>query len=212
MRRTSRLFALAEYLRGRRTGVTAEQLAEHFGVTVRTVYRDLDSLRDAAMPLLAERGPGGGYALHRSYTLPPVNFSPREAALLVVLGRFAMEMRFIPFVDTLGAALDKVRGALTIAAQRELLAHAEGLKFMAVPAPPVRPAVRRAVEEAWLGGRQVRLDYRRADGSPGRRTMRVLAVLMERSMTLLRCSDVESGEERVLRLDRIDAARLVEQS
>src|SRR6478735_3559063 len=65
MQRTERLFALAEYLRGRRTGVTAEALAERFGVTVRTIYRDLDALREAALPLSAERGRGGGYALDR---------------------------------------------------------------------------------------------------------------------------------------------------
>ena len=101
MQRTQRLFALAEYLRGRRTGVTAETLAERFGVTVRTIYRDLDTLRDASLPLAAERGRGGGYALDRSYSLPPVNFTAREAALLVALGRFAIDMRLLPFVDTL---------------------------------------------------------------------------------------------------------------
>jgi predicted DNA-binding transcriptional regulator YafY len=68
MQRTQRLFALAEYLRGRRTGVTAEALAERFGVTVRTIYRDLDALREASMPLAAERGRGGGYALDRETT------------------------------------------------------------------------------------------------------------------------------------------------
>ncbi len=68
MRRTERLFALAEYLRGRRTGVTADVLAERFGVTARTMYRDLDSLRAAAMPVSAERGRGGGYALDRAYS------------------------------------------------------------------------------------------------------------------------------------------------
>src|SRR3984957_16907255 len=111
MRRKSRLFALAEYLRGRRTGVTAGELPGRFGVTVRTIYRDLDALRDASLPVLAERGPGGGYALDRSYSLPPVNLTPREAALLVVLGRFATETRLVPFVDTLDAARTKVRGA-----------------------------------------------------------------------------------------------------
>ena len=45
-----RLFAIAEYLRGRRTGVTAETLAERFEVTVRTVYRDLDALRRQRQP------------------------------------------------------------------------------------------------------------------------------------------------------------------
>ena len=63
MRKKSRLFAIAEALRGRRTGVTAEALAAQFDVTVRTVYRDLAALQEAGLPLLADRGPGGGYAL-----------------------------------------------------------------------------------------------------------------------------------------------------
>lgn len=66
MKRTERLFALTEHLRARRTGVTAEALAERFGVTVRTIYRDLDTLRAASLPLAAERGRGGGYALDKS--------------------------------------------------------------------------------------------------------------------------------------------------
>ena len=56
MRRRERLFALTEYLRGRRTGVTAQELAERFSVTIRTIYRDLDSLRSRPdfQKLLAE--------------------------------------------------------------------------------------------------------------------------------------------------------------
>ena len=212
MRRKSRLFALAEYLRGRRTGVTADQLAERFGVTVRTIYRDLDALRDAALPVQAERGPGGGYALDRAYTLPPVNFTPREAAVLVVLGRFATETRLVPFVDTLESALSKVRGALSAGQQREALAHAEKLTFAAVPALPARPAVRRAVEEAWFEQRPIRLKNRRSDGSPNERTVRITRVLMERTMTVLECEDTETRETRGVRLDRIDAVELLERT
>ena len=210
MRRKSRLFALAEYLRGRRTGITAEQLAERFGVTVRTIYRDLDALREASLPVLAERGPGGGYALDRAYTLPPVNFSPREAAVLVVLGRFATETRLVPFVDTLESALSKVRGALTAGQQREALSHAEKLAFAAVPALPSRPAVRRVVEEAWFTQRAVRLRWHRSDGSCHEGTVRIARVLMERTMTVLECLDVTTGEGRGVRLDRIDDAKLIE--
>ena len=53
MRKKSRLFALAEALRARRTGVTAQQLADRFGVTLRTIYRDLEALQDAGMPIRA---------------------------------------------------------------------------------------------------------------------------------------------------------------
>lgn len=211
MQRKSRLFALAEHLRGRRTGVTAEQLAEKFGVTVRTIYRDLDALREASLPLQAERGPGGGYALDRSYTLPPVNFTPREAALLVVLGRFATETRLLPFVDTLDAALSKVRGALSAGQQREALAHAERLVFAAVPVLPTPPAIRRVIEEAWFSGRVVHVTYRRSDGSSNARTVRIERVLMERTMTILECEDVGTGAVRGVRLDRLDSAALVDE-
>src|SRR4051812_43493726 len=85
MNRQARLFALAEHLRARRSGVTAETLAERYGVSVRTIYRDLDTLRDAALPVRADRGRGGGYALDKSYSLPPVALSAREAALLLRL-------------------------------------------------------------------------------------------------------------------------------
>src|SRR3954451_14082279 len=159
MRRTERLFALAEYLRGRRTGVTAEALAERFEVTVRTIYRDLDSLRAAALPLGAERGPGGGYALDRSYSLPPVNFTAREAALLVALGKFATDTRLLPFTETLQSALDKVRAALSTSAQRELLERLDELSFHGVPALPIQKAVRAAMERAWFEQQPIRITY-----------------------------------------------------
>jgi predicted DNA-binding transcriptional regulator YafY len=203
MRRRERLFAITEYLRGRRTGVTAEALAERFGVTLRTIYRDLDSLRNAELPVRAERGRGGGYALDRAYTLPPVNFTPREAAVLVGLGRWARTTRLLPFVGTLEAALDKVRGALTTSAQRELVALMEGIQFVGVPALPVSARVRDALEQAWFERQPLRIRYHGAGDVISTRTVRVVSVVMERSLTLLNCDDLDKGERRQFRLDRI---------
>jgi predicted DNA-binding transcriptional regulator YafY len=209
MKRTERLFALAEYLRGRRTGVTAEALAERFEVTVRTIYRDLDSLRAAALPLGAERGPGGGYALDRNYSLPPVNFTAREAALLVALGRYAIDMRLLPFVDTVESALDKVRAALSTSAQRELLTRLTELSFHGVPALPSKKAVRVAFERAWFEQQPLRIIY--VDGSfiQTTRTVRITSVIMDRHETLIDATDVDTAEQRRFRLDRIAAAEVV---
>jgi predicted DNA-binding transcriptional regulator YafY len=209
MRRRERLFAIAEYLRGRRSGVTAEVLAERFGVTVRTVYRDLDSLRDAELPVRADRGRGGGYALDRAYTLPPVNFTPREAALLVTLGAWATGMRLLPFAETLEGALDKVRGALSLSAQRELAELMAGLQFIGVPAPAVAPAVRRAVEQAWFERQPLRIRYRSGEGIVTSRAVRIVSAIMDRSLTLLNCDDLEKGERRQFRIDRILEAKVV---
>src|SRR5258708_7859962 len=183
MRRTERLFALAEYLRGRRTGVTAEVLAERFGVTVRTMYRDLDALRDASMPLSAERGRGGGYALDRSYSLPPVNFTAREAALIVALGRFAIEMRLLPFTDTLDSGLDKVRAALSTSAQRELLTRLKELSFQGVPGLPSKKAVRSAIERAWFEQQPLRMTYVDGNFIQTTRDVRIESVIMDRHET-----------------------------
>jgi predicted DNA-binding transcriptional regulator YafY len=209
MRRRERLFAIAEHLRGRRAGVTAEALAERFGVTVRTIYRDLDSLRDAELPLRAERGRGGGYALDRAYTLPPVNFTPREAALLVKLGQFATHTRLLPFSDTLAGALDKVRGALSASAQHELLELMDAIQFVGVPAHPVPPSVRQAVERAWFERQPLRIRYQSPDHVLTTRAVRINSVILERGVTLLNCDDLDKGEGRQFRLDRIVSAEVV---
>jgi predicted DNA-binding transcriptional regulator YafY len=209
MQRTERLFALAEYLRGRRTGVTAEVLAERFGVTVRTVYRDLDALRAASLPLGAERGPGGGYALDKSYSLPPVNFTAREAALLVALGQFASDMRLLPFTDTLQSALDKVRAALSTSAQRELLARLRELTFFGVPALPIKKAVREAVERAWFEQQPLKISYVDGNFVESTHEVRIETVLMDRHETRIDAVDLVTSERRPYRLDRITRATVL---
>ncbi len=209
MKRTERLFALAEVLRGRRTGVTAEELATRFDVTVRTIYRDLDALRDASLPVAAERGRGGGYALDKSYALPPVNFTAREAALLVALGRFALEMRLLPFTGTLERALDKVRAALSGSAQRELLGRLEELKLVGIPALPVDPKVREAIERAWFEQQPLRIVYRNANGVATTRDVRIESVVMERTQTLLNAFDLGKKDKRQFRMDRIERAQVI---
>lgn len=208
MRRTERLFAIAEYMRSRRTGVTAEQLAERFQVTVRTIYRDMDALRSAALPVGAERGRGGGYALDRHYNLPPVNFTAREAALLVALAKYAGDMRLLPFTDTLEAAANKVRAALSASAQRELLTRLRELQFLGVPTLPVKKHVREALERAWFEDQPVRITYVSQDHVESTREVRIHAVIMDRHETRIDAADVVTGERRPYRLDRITKAEV----
>lgn len=208
MRRSQRLFAITEYLRSRRTGVTANQLAERFGVTVRTIFRDLDALREAALPLNSERGRGGGLVLDRSYSLPPVNFSAREAALLITACDWLAQMRILPFTETLNSALDKVRAALSSSSQRQLVEHMQTLKFVGVPARTASAAVRSALERAWFENAELSITYAGHSGSTQRR-VRLQTVVMERGETLLNCVDLDKDEPRQFRLDRIQRAEVV---
>ncbi len=210
MRKKSRLFAIAEVLRARRTGLTAGQLAERFGVTLRTIYRDLEALQDAGMPIRADRGRGGGYALDKAYQLPPVNFTAREAALLVALARMATEQRLLPFPTMIERAADKVRAALSTSAQRELLTLVGELQYVGVPALPVPQTVRDAIETAWFESRPLRILYAKSTWQMSPRRIRIRSLVFDRAQTLLNCEDLETGESRQFRLDRIKQATLAD--
>jgi predicted DNA-binding transcriptional regulator YafY len=210
MRKKSRLFAIAEALRARRTGVTAQQLADRFGVTLRTIYRDLESLQDAGMPIRADRGRGGGYALDTHYQLPPINFTAREAALLVALSRLAVEQRLIPFPRAIERAADKVRAALTTSAQRELLTLVGELQLIGIPALPIPDTVRDAIETAWFESRALRIVYAKSTWQMSPRHVRIRNLVFDRQVTLLNCVDLETGQDRQFRLDRIKQATVLD--
>lgn len=208
MRRQARLFAIAEHLRSRRTGITAESLAERFGVTIRTIYRDLDALREAELPVRADRGRGGGYALDRAYSLPPVNFTAREAAILCATGQWISRLRLLPFTETLASALDKVRGALPASVKHDLTSLEASIAFVGVPARAPAATVRRVIETAWLDRRAVRIEY---DGARGitKRRVRIRNIVMERTQTLLNTTDLDKQAERQFAMHKIVSAEIV---
>jgi len=82
MRRSERLFAIIQMLRGRRRPLTAQQLARELEVGVRTIYRDVAELMAQRVPIRGEAGTG--YVLDPGYELAPLALTPDEleAALL----------------------------------------------------------------------------------------------------------------------------------
>lgn len=75
MSRPERLKALIQSL-GTGPARTAAELAARFGVTERTIYRDMDRLRAEGVPLAGT--PGQGYRLTAAFALPPLALSARE--------------------------------------------------------------------------------------------------------------------------------------
>ena len=77
MNRFDRIVALLILLQSRRV-VTGPALADRFGVSLRTIYRDIRTLEQAGVPIIGE--PNVGYSLADGYRLPPVLFTREEAA------------------------------------------------------------------------------------------------------------------------------------
>jgi predicted DNA-binding transcriptional regulator YafY len=85
----TRLITLIMLLQ-RQPSQTAAQLAQALAVSVRTVQRYITMLEEIGIPIYAERGPYGGYALVRGYKMPPLIFTPEEA-VAVSLGTSLLE-------------------------------------------------------------------------------------------------------------------------
>lgn len=81
LNKTERLFALVLLLQNR-PNLTSRDLADHFGVSRRTVFRDLRTLAESGVPLTY--ADGGGYEILEGYQLPPLMLTAREAATLLV--------------------------------------------------------------------------------------------------------------------------------
>ncbi|NVK31145.1 MAG: YafY family transcriptional regulator [Gammaproteobacteria bacterium] len=93
--RTERLFKLGQYLRRQRQAVTAEQLAAQFGVSTRTIYRDIQLLSDAGVSIKGEAGVG--YIISRDAYLPPIMLNDNEieaVALGLAMARQATDAQF----------------------------------------------------------------------------------------------------------------------
>jgi predicted DNA-binding transcriptional regulator YafY len=161
VKRTERLHALSEMLRrtGSR-GCSAERLAREFGVSVRTVKRDLAALEHSGAPVWSRPGPGGGYGLAVGASLPPVSLSPAQAVALMAAVSAASDA---PYADLAAAGIRKI---LDVVDPRTRSRTNELAGRVWVDATPSSSrAIRSALEEAMAEQRVVRIRYTSRDGS-----------------------------------------------
>lgn len=206
MNRTDRLYALVEELRAFAPRPrTARQLADRFEVSVRTVERDLNALLEAGVPIYATPGPGGGYALDKSHTLPPVNFTPEEAtALAVALARPGDS----PFADALRSAVRKVVGVMS-SHEAEAAQRLAGRIRLFPHESDVRQQAGGVVEDAILGMQVVEIDYQDRNGAVTTRVVEPLVLAGGSGQTWYLVAYCRlRQDERAFRLDRIADARL----
>lgn len=143
MNRTDRLVAMVLYLQGRRV-VRAAEMAAHFGVTERTIYRDVAALGEGGVPISGEAGVG--YCLVKGYQLPPVMFTAEEASALFVGGEMVKQFTDASLQGPMASALDKLRAVLP----RDRQDHVEKLVSRTIVRGRVGRAVPDIAEQRWM--------------------------------------------------------------
>jgi len=119
MNKAERLFQLVTLLRTRRTAITAEAIAAMMGVSVRTVYRDVQALSLSGVPIEGEAGVG--FLIRPGHHLPPLMFTPDELQALIVGSRMVQSFTDRDLARAAQQVEQKIRSVLT----DELKQHAE---------------------------------------------------------------------------------------
>lgn len=109
MNRIDRVSAILIQLQSRRV-VKASDIADRFGISLRTVYRDVKTLEEAGIPIIGEAGVG--YSIMDGYRLPPVMFTREEATAFLTAEKFVEKMTDASTMEHHKSAMYKIRAIL----------------------------------------------------------------------------------------------------
>jgi predicted DNA-binding transcriptional regulator YafY len=209
--RADRLVALVLLLR-QRGRLSAATLARELGVSTRTVLRDVEALSAAGVPVYAERGRQGGFALLPGFRTELTGLNHDEALALLVAG-YRRGAQAFGLGSALASAMLKVVDALPESHRATAIGGAERL----LVDPETDLLARRSVTEevpdtvvaevrrAVFAGRKLRIHYAAANDTPRWRTVDPIGLVTVRGQGYLLAT--RSGADRTYRLSRISAAQ-----
>ena len=204
MNRFDRITAILIQLQAKRV-VKGPELAERYGVSLRTVYRDLRTLEEAGVPLCGEAGVG--YSLADGYRLPPVMFTREEATALITAEKLVAQLTDAYTAQVSQLAMDKLRAVLRRPDRDYLEALSPHITVLRSRRPPTTLLLPNNTHQQLLGSiatqRVVTLDYRAGyQGTPTLRDIEPIGVYFGQFWHVVAFCRLRQ-EYRDFRLDRI---------
>ncbi|MBW9090535.1 YafY family transcriptional regulator [Rhizobium wenxiniae] len=207
MSRTGRLFELLSILRARRIPVTALDLADRLGVSERSIYRDIDTLRALGAPIDAQAGVG--FCLGDGYFLPEFAFSPDELDA-IKLGLSWVQQRGDPAL-AFGSesALAKI---LSIGKAASVMSDDASGLITAAPLPEIiDPPHTAALREAIRRQRKAEISYQDAQGCLSDRTIWPIAIVYFDGVRILAAWCERRSAFRHFRIDRLQLRAVLQE-
>lgn len=199
MRRADRLIKIVHYLRRMRYAVTAQKIADDFGICQRTVYRDIQDLMNSGVPIYGEAGVG--YIIDKKYHLPPVMFDPDELEAIALGINMVNSWTDERFSEKANNALEKIQAVLP----ENLLGEMQQLATHSVTSRAKIPweVSFSEVRECIRGKRKISFSYTDVNEKKSRRTVRPLALVFFGPVWLVVSWCEKRRDFRNFRLDRM---------
>ena len=197
----------------RRSGTTTiEALAEHVGVSRRTILRDIGALRDDGFVIHSDVGRGGGVRLDPHSMQTTARLSVPEVFALLISVAAMRAAGHLPFSDLADAGLARIEKSLPRDKVQDLRALLDCLHVGKLSPRQdlsdmgrMDPALLPAFEAAFLGRERIQFDYCDAKGRKTRRTVEPQAMLILPPLWYLVAWDPAREDFRHFRMDRIRA-------
>ena len=185
---------------------TGADLADRLGVTVRTLRRDVQRLRDLDYPVHSAPGVAGGYRLGPGRALPPLLLDDDEAIAVVLSLRSAAGHTVTGLPEACVSALAKLDQVLPSRLRERTAALEHATIALGGADPAVDPARLTELAAACRRRERLRLDYQNRSGGGSSRIVEPYRLVSTGYRWYLMAFDVATSQWRTFRVDRIRAA------
>lgn len=203
--RADRLISLLMLLqtRGR---LTAQELAQRLEVSERTIYRDLEALSSAGIPVYTERGPGGGISLVDGYQTRLTGLTAAEAQALFLLG-MAGPLSDLGLDRALSDALLKLSAALPVGQREDAQRLHERIHMDSTWWYYSRETLPQLslLQEAVCHDSTILLSYLNEHDNACQRLLNPYGLVSKAGIWFLVAVQAQSGEQHILRVSRIQS-------
>lgn len=208
IKRLARLTAILIQLQTKRL-LTATALAEKFGVSVRTIYRDFRTLEQAGVPILTEEG--RGYSLMEGYKIPPIMFSESQASALILAEQLVLKNKDSSLIKDYTEAIDKVKAVLRQAEKDKMNLLSERTNFSKGPFLKHNSSSLSTLQNAITNFYLAKIEYTNSENKTTKRTIEPFALINTIESWVLVAYCHLRKEFRFFRLDRIKKMQILEQ-
>ncbi|OAS17847.1 helix-turn-helix transcriptional regulator [Paenibacillus oryzisoli] len=191
--------------------VSSKELADRFEVSTKTIYRDMETLNQSGIPIVAHKGISGGFEIMEPYTMARqfLTLSEIEAIVAAVKGiHTAMDDRMF------GTLLDKVKALLNRGDRLQMEQQGAEIVFDLNPwgqGPLARDKVNN-LRKAIVHTKKVEFKYLNMNGTESKRVVEPLALILKGYLWYLQAYCTLRSEFRVFRLSRIQELLVLDQS
>ncbi|BDS09498.1 helix-turn-helix transcriptional regulator [Aureispira anguillae] len=188
--------------------IKAATISDRFGISLRTVYRDISTLKNAGIPIIGD--PGVGYSIMEGYRLPPIMFNEEEASALLTAEKFIGTIADHTIQQHYSNAMTKIKATLRSTDKQSLAVLDDSIAFSSYKHWENK-AYLQDLFKSIASKLLIYIQYQKADGTPSERKLEPIGCYHHNNWYLVAFCQLKN-DYRTFKMNRITQLQLLDQS